>query len=267
MSLTGHSLTDTETQSPEYDDVCVLLPTLNEAETIGDLIDGFNANGFSNVLVIDGDSSDRTREIAAEHGARVITQSGDGKGQAVREALDHIKTTYVLMADGDDTYRPGDAHAMVKPLRSGEAEHVIGDRFASMAEGAMSWLNRAGNGQINRAFAYIHGRDLRDILSGYRAFTRESAERMALAADGFGIETELAVECTRRNVSTAVVPIHYDARPTESETNLRPLRDGGVIILTLYRLARTHNPLFYFGSLGILTMVLGLCIAVWVGYR
>lgn len=267
MSSTGHSLTDTETQPPAYDDVCVLLPTLNEAETIGGVIDEFHRQGFSNLLVIDGESTDDTRDIATEHGARVLTQSGEGKGQAIREALDRIETPYVLMADGDGTYRPEDAHAMVTPLRSGEADHVIGDRFASMAEGAMSRLNRTGNGQINRAFAYVHGRDLGDILSGYRAFTRDSAERMALTEDGFGIETELAVECARRNVPTAVVPIRYEPRPTESETNLRPFRDGGLIILTLYRLARTHNPLFYFGSVGVSTMCLGLLAAAWVGYR
>ncbi|WP_122091022.1 S-layer glycoprotein N-glycosyltransferase AglJ [Halalkalicoccus subterraneus] len=249
------------------EDVCVLIPTLEEAETIGEVVREFRERGFSNVLVVDGKSSDDTREVAAEAGARVITQSGDGKGQAIREALSHIETPYVLMADGDGTYRPADAEAMLAPLRSGTAEHVIGDRFADMENGAMSRLNHAGNGLINRAFAYIHGRDLGDILSGYRAFTRESVERMVLAEDGFGIETELAVECMRRNVSTAVVPIRYEPRPESSDTNLRPFRDGGLIVITLYRLARTHNPLFYFGSVGVSTMVLGSLIALWVGYR
>ncbi|KYH25547.1 glycosyltransferase AglJ [Halalkalicoccus paucihalophilus] len=248
-------------------DVCVLLPTLDEAETIGDVVRGFREQGLSNVLVVDGDSSDGTREIAAEAGARVITQSGTGKGQAVREALSHIETPYVLMADGDGTYSPEDAGAMLEPLRSGDYEHVIGDRFADMADGAMGRLNRAGNGLINRAFAYIHGRDLGDILSGYRAFTRESAERMALAEDGFGIETELAVECMRRNVPTAVVPIRYEPRPDASDTNLRPFRDGSVIVLTLYRLARTHNPLFYFGSVGFASMLVGVTVACWVAYE
>jgi glycosyltransferase (TIGR04182 family) len=267
MQSTVHTPEETTTAPPGYDNICVLLPTLNEAETIGDVIDGFDAEGFENVLVIDGNSEDTTREVASIHGARVFTQSGEGKGQAIREALDRIETPYILMADGDGTYRPEDAHAMVTPLRSGEADHVIGDRFASMAEGAMSRLNRTGNGQINRAFAYVHGRDLGDILSGYRAFTRDSVRRMALTEDGFGIETELAVECARRNVPTTVVPIRYEPRPTESDTNLRPFRDGGLIILTLYRLARTHNPLFYFGSIGVSAMVLGLLSALWVGYR
>ncbi len=266
MQSTAHSTTEPPTR-PDYDDVSVLLPTLNEAETIGGVVDGFREQGFSEILVVDGNSEDTTREVAAIHGARVVIQSGTGKGQAVREALAHVDTPYVLMADGDGTCRPEDASAMLEPLLSGEAEHVIGDRFAGMGEGAMSRLNRAGNGLINRAFAYVYGRDLGDVLSGYRAFTRESAERMALTENGFGIETELAVECMRRDVSTTVVPIRYDPRPERSDTNLRPLRDGGLIVLTLYRLARTHNPLFYFGSVGVSAMCLGLLVAGWVGYR
>lgn len=252
---------------PDRTDVCVLIPTLNEAATIGDVVSGFREAGFENVLVIDGGSEDGTRAIADERGARVRTQSGTGKGQAVREALEGIDDPYVLMADGDGTYRPEDADAMLEPLFDGRAEHVIGDRFADMEPGAMTRLNRVGNRLINRLFATIHGRDLRDILSGYRAFTRESFEAFRLEADGFGIETELAAECVRRGVDTEVVPVRYLARPDSSETNLRPLADGGRIVLTLYALAKTNNPIFYFGSVAALGTLAGLSVAGFVAYR
>ncbi|MUV86872.1 S-layer glycoprotein N-glycosyltransferase AglJ [Natronomonas sp. CBA1123] len=252
---------------PDLADVCVLLPTLNEAETIGDVIDGFRAEGFEHVLVVDGDSTDGTRDIAREHGARVLTQSGSGKGQAVREGVEHVEKPYVLMADGDGTYRPEDAEAMLEPLFDGRAEHVIGDRFADMEDGAMSRLNTVGNRLINRLFAVVHGRNLRDILSGYRAFTRASFERFKLGADGFGIETELAVECIRQGVSTEVVPIRYEARPGGSETNLHPLKDGGRIVLTLYTLTKTNNPIFYFGSVAVAGTTLGTVLAGYVGYE
>ena len=252
---------------PDRTDVCVLLPTLNEAETIGDVVDGFHDVGFEDILVIDGNSSDGTRAIAEDHGARVLTQSGSGKGQAVREGVDAIDRPYVLMADGDGTYRPEDAGAMLEPLFEGRAEHVIGDRFADMEPGAMTRLNAVGNRLINRLFGTIHGRNLQDILSGYRAFTRQSFERFQLDADGFGIETELAVECVRRNVSTAVVPIAYLSRPGGSETNLNPIADGGRIILTLYTLARTNNPIFYFGTIASLGTLAGISVAAFVGYR
>ncbi len=248
-------------------DVCVLLPTLNEAETIGDVIDGFREEGFENVLVVDGDSDDGTRSIAESHGARVMIQSGSGKGQAVREAVGSIDAPYVLMADGDGTYRPQDAKAMLEPLSEGRVAHVIGNRFADMEPGAMTRLNTFGNRLINRLFSVIHGRYLSDILSGYRAFTRESFDRFRLDADGFGIETELAVECVRQGVTTEVVPIRYESRPGSSETNLNPFRDGGRIVLTLYALAKTNNPLFYFGSVASLGAVSGVGVGLFVGYR
>ncbi|AQL41257.1 glycosyltransferase, TIGR04182 family [Halorientalis sp. IM1011] len=251
---------------PDRSEVCVLVPTLNEAATIGTVIESFSEHGFENVLVVDGDSTDGTKQIARDHGARVMVQSGSGKGQAVREALRHIEAPYILMLDGDATYRVEDADAMLEPLFSGQAEHVIGDRFADMESGAMSRLNRTGNRIINRAFSWIHGRDLQDILSGYRAFTRESAERLTLTEAGFGIETEMAVECVKHGVRTEVVPIRYEARPDESETNLHPFRDGATIILTLYQMAKTNNPLFYFGSVGALSSLVGFALGGYVAY-
>jgi dolichol-phosphate mannosyltransferase len=246
------------------DDVCVLVPTYEEAETIGSVIDGYAAEGFEHVLVVDGGSTDGTREIAEDHGARVLVQSGSGKGQAVREAVGYVDRPYVLMVDGDATYRAEDAERMLEPLFAGGAEHVIGDRFADMEPGAMSRLNQVGNNIINRAFRFIHGRNLQDILSGYRAFTTRSFKRLTLTADGFGIETEMAVECVKHNVRTSVVPITYRPRPDESETNLRPFRDGGIILLTLYQMAKTNNPLFYFGSVGILSTIVGVVLAAYV---
>lgn len=248
----------------DADEVCILIPTLNEAETIGSVIEGFRDEGFDSLFVIDGGSTDRTEVIAEEHGARVHQQSGRGKGQAVREAIRLIEADVIVMVDGDGTYDPRDAHSMLDPILDGHAEHVIGNRFADMQPGAMTGLNQVGNGMINRAFTAIHGRDFKDILSGYRAFTRDSVRRFWLTADGFGIETEFAVECVKHDVPTAIVPITYRSRPAASSPNLHPIRDGGVILVTLYRLAKTNNPLFYFGSLGGLSGFFGLLIALFV---
>ncbi len=259
------TMTD-ETREISAEDVCVLIPTLNEAATIGDVIDGFHEEGFTNVVVVDGDSEDETQEIARERGAGVIVQSGDGKGQAVREAVQYLDVPYVLMVDGDGTYDPADAHTMLEPLSRGY-EHVIGNRFADMDDDAMKALNGFGNRMINRAFRFIHGADYDDILSGYRAFTVESFERLSLDSDGFTIETELAVECVKHGVETTVVPISYSARPEESETNLHPIADGGTIILALYSLAKTNNPLFYFGSLGLTGILTGGFLAFYVLWR
>jgi dolichol-phosphate mannosyltransferase len=247
-------------------DVCVLVPTLNEDETIADVVSDFRNHGYTNVLVVDGGSTDDTRDIAESEGARVVVQSATGKGQAVREAIrKHVDAPYVLMLDGDGTYNADDAEAMLEPLSNGY-DHVIGDRFADMRPGAMTKLNRIGNRIINRSFATIHGKDFGDILSGYRAFTTDSFDRMTLTADGFGIETEMAVECVKHDIPTAVVPITYRPRPSGSDTNLRPFRDGGIIFLEIYRRAKTNNPLFYFGSVGTLALLAGVVFGGYVGY-
>ena len=249
---------------PEPERVTVLLPTYNEEATIGDCVDGFREQGFDDVLVMDGNSDDDTREIARDHGARVEIQSASGKGQAIREAVrEHVDREYVLMADGDGTYRPEDADRMLAPLDQGY-EHVIGDRFADMEEGAMTRLNQIGNGLTNRLFSFIHGESFEDILSGYRAFSRDSFGRLKLSADGFGIETEMAVECAKQGIPTTVVPITYLERPAGSNTNLHPVRDGGIIFLELFRRAKTNNPLFYFGSVGVVSGLAGTVIAAFV---
>ncbi|AKH98021.1 S-layer glycoprotein N-glycosyltransferase AglJ [Halanaeroarchaeum sulfurireducens] len=252
---------------PDYEDVCVLIPTLDEAATIGDVVDGLEAEGLENVLVVDGHSTDGTQDVAADHGARVIEQSGEGKGQAVREALEYVDAPFVLMLDGDGTYRPDEAHRLLEPLLDGQAEHVIGDRFANMEPGAMTRFNKIGNRLFNGIFRRIHGEDFADILSGYRAFTLESVEKLYLGAEGFGIETEMAVECAKHDVPTAVVPITYGARPEGSDTNLRPIADGGRILYTLYSLAKTSNPLFYYGSVGAVSLFVGLLLGAYVGYE
>jgi glycosyltransferase (TIGR04182 family) len=214
--------------------------------------------------VMDGNSEDDTREIARDHGARVEIQSASGKGQAIREAVrEHVDREYVLMADGDGTYLPEQADRMLEPLDEGY-EHVIGDRFADMEDGAMTRLNQVGNTLTNGLFSFIHGESFDDILSGYRAFSRESFGRLRLSADGFGIETEMAVECAKQGIPTAVVPITYLERPAGSNTNLHPIRDGGIIFLELFRRAKTNNPLFYFGSVGVASEIVGLVIAVYV---
>ena len=251
-----------------YGNVCVLVPTLNEAETIGPVVESYSERGFDDILVVDGGSTDGTRSIAEDNGARVVQQRGSkGKGEALREGFELTDAPVVLMLDGDQTYRAEDAEAMLEPIFSGRADHVIGDRFADMEDGAMTRLNQFGNGVINRAFSFIHGRNYQDILSGYRALTRDAIDRISLTEDYFGVETEMAVECVKHNVRTEVVPVRYLARPDDSETNLRPFRDGADIILTLYKMAKTNNPLFYFGSVGTVSTAVGLVLGAYVAYE
>ena len=248
--------------SIEKDQVCVLIPTLNEAPTIGGLIMEFTSLGFSHILVIDGHSSDGTRKIASQAGARVIEQEGRGKGTAIIEAFGSITEPYILMIDGDGTYSPDDAERMLEPLASGSA-HVIGDRLTEDNRGAFSRLNYTGNQILNRLFKLAHGRFLNDILSGYRAFTLESARQMRLKESGFGIETEISAEAVRSNLEISIVPIRYRVR-SGTPTKLNPFHDGLKITTTIYKLAKMSNPLFYFGLIGVIVMISGFITGAYV---
>ena len=157
--------------------VCVLIPTLNEKETIGPVIEELKAFGYNNILVADGRSTDGTPEIAEKLGAKVMTQQGKGKGKAMIEAFSIITEPYILMLDGDGTNPPEFADRMVEPLFAGRADHVIGNRLESYEKGALTKLNRFGNDVMNRMFKWAHGAYMTDILSGYRAFTKESPLR------------------------------------------------------------------------------------------
>jgi len=246
----------------EKDEVCILIPTLNEDLTIGKIVHEFRTLGYNHILVIDGKSTDNTVKVAREAGATVRTQSGKGKGNAIIEAFEVIEQPYILMLDGDGTYAPRDAEKMLTPLFLG-FDQVIGDRLVNAEEGAFSRLNLFGNHMLNLLFKVAHSRDLHDILSGYRAFTHLAIQQMNLKEKGFEIETEISVESVRNGQRVMVVPIKYSRRPG-TRTKLSPFHDGIKIVSTIYRLARVNNPMFYFGLLGVFTSILGMLTGVYV---
>jgi len=244
------------------DEVCILIPTLNESLTIGPVIKEFRSQGYNHILVIDGKSSDNTVKNAREAGALVRTQSGKGKGNAIIEAFEIIEEPYILMVDGDGTYSAKDAEKMLTPLFLG-FDQVIGDRLINAEEGSFSHINLFGNHMLNLFFKLAHSRDLHDILSGYRAFTKLAIQQMNLKETGFEIETEMSVEAVRNGQRIMVVPIRYSRRPG-TPTKLSPFHDGIRIVTTIYRLARVNNPLFYFGIMGLFTTLLGVLTGVYV---
>jgi dolichol-phosphate mannosyltransferase len=244
------------------DEVCILIPTLNEDLTIGEIVREFKELGYNHILVIDGKSTDNTVKISQQYGANVRTQSGKGKGNAIIEAFEIIEQSYILMLDGDGTYNPKDAEKMLTPLFSG-FDQVIGDRLINAEVGSFSRLNLFGNHMVNLLFKIAHSRDLHDILSGYRAFTRSAVQQMNLKQKGFEIETEISVESVRNGQRVMVVPIKYTRRPGTT-TKLSPFHDGIKIVSTIYRLARMNNPMFYFGMMGVFTSVLGILTGIYV---
>ncbi len=245
-------------------DVCILIPTLNEAATIGQLIKEFRKEGFSNILVIDGNSRDSTGEIAEAEGARVVMQTGRGKGQAMIQAFGLLECPYIVLVDGDGTYLARDAPSLLEPILESRADHVIGNRLENYSPGAFTKLNLVGNRLINMLFDLAYGVHLKDILSGYRAFTLQSVRELELNKTGFEIETEISVECVLKEQRVEEVPITYLPRNEKGATKLNPVKDGLRIGSTIYILAKVHNPMFYFGMIGSFFVLSGLLTGTFV---
>jgi len=245
--------------------VCVLIPTLNEEPTIGPLIQKFHNAGYYDILVIDGNSTDNTRDKAYQAGAKVIIQKGKGKGAAFIQAIEHISKPYVILIDGDNTYDPADADALVLPLLSGY-DQTLGNRLIPSNHVSFNRLNLTGNRILNWLFKISHGRYLYDILTGYRAFTLASLQRMRLYEEGFGIETEISSESVRNDDKVAIVPVSYGVR-IGSDTKLDPIHDGIKIGRTIYRLAKLNNPMFYFGLIGLIFLLAGGGIGIYIVYE
>lgn len=245
--------------------VCILIPTLNEEESIGDVIDGFIKEGFDNILVIDGNSTDRTREIAKNKGAKVIIQSGKGKGQAVSEAFQILNDDIVVLIDGDGTYLPSEVRDLIKPIEKGIAEHVIGNRFARFENGAFTRMNLIGNKILNFFFRLSYGVELHDILSGYRALKKEVYKNVEIKKKGFEVETELTVESLARGFRIVEVSITYKKR--EGKTKLNPIKDGFRIATTIYSLIKKYSPARYFYLIGLLLILVGFLLGIYVTYE
>lgn len=246
----------------DKNEVCILIPVLNEEGAIKDVVEGFQKIGYTNILVYDGNSKDKTREVAAAAGARVVVQSGKGKGQAMIEAFGSITEKYIVMIDGDGTERPEEIHRLLYPVLEGKADHVAGNRIAGRTDGAFTALNLLGNRMINWFFRRAFRSELRDILTGYRAFTRDSVRALDLKQQGFVIETEFTAECLMKGQRMMEVPITYLPRPEKVETKLHPIRDGYRISMAVYKYSRFYNPLFFFGVWSALFIILALLSAV-----
>ena len=240
--------------------ITIVIPTLNEEKSIGSVIRGFQKLGFTNILVVDGGSTDRTREIARSLGARVVVQSGKGKGQAIQEAFSLIDSDIAVIIDGDGTYLPEDIHKLLEPIEKGVADHVIGNRFASFERGAFTRLNLIGNKILNFLFRILYGENISDLLTGYRALTKKLYKSINLKHHGFEVETELTVQTIAKGFRIIEVPIRY--RKREGKTKLHPLIDGFRIGKAIVLLLFQYIPGKAFYILGLALVASGLLTGV-----
>ena len=234
--------------------VDVIIPTLNEEQTIGIIIQSIR-------------STDRTASICRSQNIRFIVQKGKGKGRAIREAVEYSKADIVVFMDGDGTYSASDLQLLVEPLLKDEADMVIGSRTLGRREkGSITTFNSLGNALFNRAINFAMKSSISDSLSGYRALYRKTFNDLVLFGDNFEIEVEMTVEALIKGYRLLEVPIRYGLRKG-SVTKLRPIRDGMRIGQMLLFILLNIRPLKFFGILSIVILIAGLYPASQVLYE
>jgi len=234
-----HSGSEEEDGTLQQPTVLVIIPALNEVETIGTVLDEIpyielQDKGYRvRVLVVDNGSTDGTADVVREKGAELRLEGRRGKGFAMRHAFEQESADYVFMLDGDATYPATHIPDMLKVL---EANHdvVIGSRLkGNRAPGSISPLNILGNHLLTLFACVLYRRRISDLCTGYWGFRGNVLPQFQLTAHGFTLEAELFAEVARHNLTLGEVPIHYRRRPTP--TKLRSLRDGAKIARTLLR--------------------------------
>lgn len=248
-------------------EVAVIIPTLNEETTIGSVVQDFKKL-YENVIVCDGNSTDRTREIAKKLGAKVIVQHTKGKGNAIRECFEEIDADIYLLVDGDATYIAEDAPKLIEPIINREADMVIGSRINErMEKGAMRKLHIIGNVFFKWLMYLLFKKNVPDILSGYRAINKYLIKNISLSSTGFEIETELTIKALNEDYRIKYVPITYKRRPSTSKSKLNSFGDGYIIFSTIISLFKYYRPFTFFSYLSLFLFTIGSLLGASVVYE
>ncbi len=240
----------------------VLVPCFNEAATVARVIADFRAAlPEATVYVYDNNSTDRTVELARQSGAVVGHERRQGKGNVVRQMFRDIDAEVYVLVDGDATYDAASAGRLIDELVGGHYDMVVGAR---VSQGGTAYRrgHRFGNRVLTGFVGAIFGTDLRDMLSGYRVFSRRFVKSFPALSSGFEIETELAIHALELELPIIEIDTPYYARPEGSTSKLNTWRDGVRIMLTILQLYRSERPLPFFAIVGALLATLSVALAM-----
>ncbi len=249
--------------------VAIIIPTLNEEPTIGEIIDKINQLNLNlnlSILVVDGGSIDNTLDICRRKNVKFMIQKGKGKGNAMREAVDQTDVDIVVFIDGDGTYSVTEIELLLKPLLEHNYDMVVGSRILGSSKrekGFIAGFNVLGNAIFNKTINFAMQSSITDSLSGYRALYAKTFQELILFSDSFEIEVEMTVEALAKGFKILEVPISYSARKG-SDTKLNPLNDGIRIAKSLLFILMNVNPLKFFGLISLFFFVVGMYPGLYV---
>ena len=250
--------------------IAVLIPCYNEAKTIKKVIDDYKKalpNAF--IYVYDNNSTDGTDEIAFKEGAIVKHEYRQGKGNVIRTMFRDIDADCYLMIDGDDTYPAENAKEMCDLVLDGKADMVIGDRLSStyFKENKRPFHN-FGNRIVRWLINKLFKNNIKDIMTGYRAFSYEFVKGFPVLSKGFEIETEMTIHAVDKNYKIVEIPVSYRDRPKGSVSKLNTYSDGLKVLKTIATLFKEYKPAMFFNICAFIFLVVGILIGIpaYMGY-
>lgn len=244
------------------DKIAVLIPCYNEAQTIGKVVrDVKNTLPEAVVYVYDNNSTDGTAEIASKEGAVIRNEYKQGKGNVIRRMFREIDAQCYLMIDGDDTYPLDCAPQMVERVMKYHADMVVGDRLSStyFTENKRPFHN-FGNSLMRTGINMLFRSDIKDIMTGYRAFSYEFVKTFPVFSTGFEIETEMTIHAVNYNMQVDNVVVEYRDRPEGSESKLNTYSDGLRVIRKMLQLYKNYRPMRFFSIVGWLLIVVAFLL-------
>ena len=242
------------------DRIAVLIPCYNESKTIAKVVTDFRrVLPEATIYVYDNNSSDGTAEIAATAGAVVRKERLQGKGNVIRRMFCEIHADCYVMTDGDDTYPAENAREMVRLVLEEQADMVVGDRLSStyFTENKRPFHN-LGNGVVRGSINRLFKSNIKDIMTGYRAFSYAFVKTYPVRSKGFEIETDMTIHAINRNMLVRNVVVDYRDRPEGSVSKLNTYSDGAKVLLTIARLYKNYKPFAFFGILSLILLILSM---------
>ena len=244
------------------DKIAVLIPCYNESKTVAKVIrDMRKALPESVIYVYDNNSTDGTDEIARRNGAIVRYEYQQGKGNVIRRMFRDIDAECYIMTDGDDTYPAVNAPEMVDKVLNRNVDMVVGDRLSStyFQENKRPFHN-FGNSLVRSSINHLFHTDIKDIMTGYRAFSYEFVKTFPVISRGFEIETEMSIHAADKNMFVENVVVDYKDRPEGSESKLNTYSDGAKVLKTIMGLYKNYKPMQFFGLLAAILMIIALAM-------
>ena len=244
--------------------IAVLIPCYNESKTIDKVVNDYKkALPDADIYVYDNNSSDKTDIIAKKAGAIVRYEYKQGKGNVIRSMFKDIDADCYLMIDGDDTYSAENAKEMCEYILDGKADMVIGDRLSStyFTENKRPFHN-FGNKLVRLLINTLFKSNVKDIMTGYRAFSYEFVKTFPVLSKGFEIETEMTIHALDKNLLLKEIPVGYKDRPEGSVSKLNTYSDGFKVLKTIARLFKEYKPMEFFGLLSLLFLIVSICFNV-----